>query len=287
MGRARKQTAEYFPHFVGGSRKTIFVLEQNWGNDGYAFWFKLLELLCNTDGHYYDCSSAADFEYLTALARVDEETAEAIIEKLVNRGKLDKALWEKHRVIWCQTLVDNLAGMYAKRTTDIPLKPMFDGDEGQDAPPEAAGTLTEPTNTTGGGNIGGEQETPPTKPKRGRRTSELSAEQKELFDRFYKAYPKKVDPAAAEKAWAKISPPPDDAMTDKIIQAVEDAKRYDSRFKDRQYTPNPATWLNAKGYMSEYTQEVSSGDGFGARRGYSEPAAGFKPSGGFRGGREA
>lgn len=281
MGRLRKQTAEYFPHFVTES-KTKFVLEQTWGNDGYAFWFKLLELLCKSDGHYYDCSSEADFEYLIALARVDEETAVAIIEKLCTRGKLDKELWQRHRVIWCQTLVDNLAGMYAKRTTSIPSKPVFDDDEPDDTQ-EAAEVPTEPSKDEAGENIGGEEETPPTKPKRGRRTSSLSAEQKALFDRFYAAYPKKVDPAAAEKAWAKIEPPPDDAMTQKIIQAVEDAKRYDSRFKDRQYTPNPATWLNAKGYMSEYTQEVSSGDGFGTNRGFTQ-SSGFKPSGGFRGG---
>lgn len=55
MGRSNRQTADYFPHYVGEKSRTKFILEKNWGNDGYAFWFKLLELLCAADGQYYDC----------------------------------------------------------------------------------------------------------------------------------------------------------------------------------------------------------------------------------------
>ena len=82
-----------------------------------------------------------------------------------------------------------------------------------------------------------------------RKAGSLSAEQAERFDRFYAAYPKKVARATAERAWAKIDPEPDDAATDRIIAAVEAAKKYDSRFRERQFTPNPASWLNAKGYI--------------------------------------
>ena len=74
MGRPTKQKADYFPHFVTGSR-TKFILEDTWGNDGYAFWFKLLELLCKSDGHNYDCSNKTDMKYLVALTKVDEATA--------------------------------------------------------------------------------------------------------------------------------------------------------------------------------------------------------------------
>ena len=85
--------------------------------------------------------------------------------------------------------------------------------------------------------------------------------------------PKKVDRATAERAWAKINPEPDDAATDRIIAAVEAAKKYDSRFRERQFTPNPASWLNAKGYMNDYTG--------GEQRGNDDGYAGFTPSGGF------
>ncbi len=49
MARPKKQTVDYFPHFVKGGR-TIFILENKFGNDGYAFWFKLLEILGESEG---------------------------------------------------------------------------------------------------------------------------------------------------------------------------------------------------------------------------------------------
>lgn len=78
MGRSNRQTADYFPHYVGEKSRTKFILEKNWGNDGYAFWFKLLELLCAADGQYYDCWDKMGWEYLLAVTGVTAETAEAI-----------------------------------------------------------------------------------------------------------------------------------------------------------------------------------------------------------------
>jgi len=70
------------------------------------------------------------------------------------------------------------------------------------------------------------------------------------FERFWKAYPKKVGKGAAEKAFAKYKP--DDMLTDRMIRAVEEAKRSDQWRKDGgQYIPNPATWLNQKRWEDE------------------------------------
>lgn len=126
-----------------------------------------------------------------------------------------------------------------------------------------------------------QEEPPPT--KKPKRKSCLTSEQMALFERFYASYPKKVDRATAEKAWAKIDPQPDEAMTEKIIQAVEAAKKYDSRFRERQFTPNPASWLNAKAYLNDYSQEGSGygsyedRGGFGAN-GFTADPDQFKPS---------
>ena len=108
MGRPRKQTVDYFPHFVSTDSRTRFILEQNWGNDGYAFLFKLLELLCRSEGHYYDLSEAANGKYLEALMKVDGETSMAILNTLADLGSIDRDLWEERKVVWCQSLVDNL-----------------------------------------------------------------------------------------------------------------------------------------------------------------------------------
>lgn len=264
MGRSNRQTADYFPHYVGEKSRTKFILEKNWGNDGYAFWFKLLELLCAADGQYYDCWDKMGWEYLLAVTGVTAETAEAILNTLASMGKVDKELWESCRVIWVQSLLENLRQLYSKRTA-APTKPSVDNFPGRRvespaqepaAATEAEGTppaVPEPTP---------EEHDKPKAPRR--KAGSLSTEQAERFDRFYAAYPKKVDRATAERAWAKINPEPDDAATDRIIAAVEAAKKYDSRFRERQFTPNPASWLNAKGYMNDYTggEQRGNDDGY-------------------------
>lgn len=276
MGRPRKQTVDYFPHFVSTDSKTKFILEQSWGNDGYAFWFKLLELLGRSEGHFYDCSSTANEKYLLALMKIDQSTINELLNTLADLGNIDKELWEERKVIWCQSLVDNLQDVYSKRTVSAPTRPSTKQPEQKPKEPEKPAKA--------------EEEKPPEdKPKkrgRPRKTSILSAKQQALFERFYEVYPKKVDRATAERAWAKIEP--DEEMTEKIVQAVEASKKYDSRFRERQYIPNPASWLNAKGYLNEYTQEGGSDNGrFNPDRGHtSQPTGnpgGFKPSGGFKG----
>ena len=63
MARPKKRTVDYFPHQCNHG-KTMFILEQKYGNDGYAFWFKLLELLGTTEGHFLHLENSADWEFL-------------------------------------------------------------------------------------------------------------------------------------------------------------------------------------------------------------------------------
>jgi len=128
MARPKKQTVDYFPHFVN-SGKTIFILEQTYGNDGYAFWFKLLELLGSTDGHYYDCRNTPAWKFLLAKTRVDEETAIEILDLLVELEAIDRELWE-HRIIWSNNFVNNLSPVYSNRKSELPKKPVVTSKNG-------------------------------------------------------------------------------------------------------------------------------------------------------------
>jgi len=148
LGRSNRQTADYFPHYVGEKSRTKFILEKNWGNDGYAFWFKLLELLCAADGQYYDCWDKMGWEYLLAVTGVTAETAEAILNTLASMGKVDKELWESCRVIWVQSLLENLRQLYSKRTA-APTKPSVDNFPGRraESPAQEPAAATEAEET--------------------------------------------------------------------------------------------------------------------------------------------
>lgn len=101
-----------------------------------------------------------------------------------------------------------------------------------------------------------------------KKASLLTKTQETSFARFWASYPRKVSKADAEKAWAKISP--DDELTEKIISAIGTAKRLDERFRETQYTPYPASWLNARSWENEFTE--------GGSYGQFIPSTGFKLS---------
>ncbi len=121
MARPKKQTIEYFPHYVN-SGKTLFILESEFGNDGYAFWFKLLELLGSTEGHVYDVRNPSELRFLLAKTRVSEETAFKILNLLSELDAIDSELWT-NKLIWSQNLVDNVADVYTRRKMEKPSKP--------------------------------------------------------------------------------------------------------------------------------------------------------------------
>jgi len=124
LSRPMKKGVDYFPHACTHGQ-TMFILEQRWGNDGYAFWFKLLELLGSTEGHVLDAENTATREFLAARTRLSVEQCYEILDLLADLDAIDQELWKKHHVIWCQNFVDHLEPVYRKRKTGPPSKPNF------------------------------------------------------------------------------------------------------------------------------------------------------------------
>jgi hypothetical protein len=82
------------------------------------------------------------------------------------------------------------------------------------------------------------------------------------FDRFWKAYPRKVKKTTAAKAWAKIKP--DAELVNVIIAAVERQKQSRDWMKnDGEFIPHPTTWLNGERWKDEI--EPATGNGRQAR----------------------
>ncbi len=98
------------------------ILEQRYQNTGYAFWFKLLEILGDSDGHYFRVGNPADLAYLGSYTHTTPETATEILDLLALLDAIDPVLWAE-KCIWVQNFVDGLVPVYAKRDTEIPHKP--------------------------------------------------------------------------------------------------------------------------------------------------------------------
>jgi len=123
VARPKKQTVDYFPHSCTHS-KTMFILEQKYGNDGYAFWFKLLEMLGNSEGHCLYFTNGMDWEFLIAKTRLDKEKCIEILNLLATFGAIDKKLWSK-KIVWSDNFIENIKDAYRNRTVNIPIKPSF------------------------------------------------------------------------------------------------------------------------------------------------------------------
>jgi len=71
-----------------------------------------------------------------------------------------------------------------------------------------------------------------------------------LFDRFWKAYPKKKGKEAARKAWKKLSP---DLELCRAMSAALDQQKRSAQWQEAggQYIPYPSKWLNEHRWEDE------------------------------------
>ena len=131
MPRPRKDKVDYFPHYCKHG-KTMKIMESRYGDSGYVFWFKLLELLGDTDGHYYDCRKPPDMEFLQTLYRqpTGRNPAEPpllpveMLDTLAILEAIDPILWGK-KIIWTQNFVNGLFPVYQNRGRPVPEKPLL------------------------------------------------------------------------------------------------------------------------------------------------------------------
>lgn len=129
-GRNVKKGVDYFPHFTNSMThsSTIFTIQEDFGNDGYAVWYKLLEYLGTQEKLYFDTNDRQRWKHFVALCKTSQETVLGIINSLAEMNAIDYDLWTKHNVIWSDNFADNVASVYKKRGVAVPTKPVFLND---------------------------------------------------------------------------------------------------------------------------------------------------------------
>lgn len=118
MGRPRTDTVDYFPHYVMPSN-TLEIIESQFKNDGYTFFYKLLTKLAYEDGYFYDARSVKAMKLLAAKCSVTIELATEILDALADMKKIDPYLW-KHGIIWYSGFVQSLKEVYRSRKRELP-----------------------------------------------------------------------------------------------------------------------------------------------------------------------
>jgi len=129
MARPLKETVDYFSHDSDASEsRTVSILENHYGAEGYSAWFKLLERVSRTRNHVIDCRNGEDVEFLAAKFKMQPERLKEILAKMAELGAIDYDLWQS-QIIWCQNLVDRLKDVYDNRKQRLPSKPIVSTDD--------------------------------------------------------------------------------------------------------------------------------------------------------------
>lgn len=116
-GRKDKNTVDYFPHYCE-SGKTIFILESKFGNNGYAVWYKTLELLGKNESHYIDCRNVEEQEFVSAKMKLMYAEIKLIYDTLANINKINKELWEQG-IVYCPNFIKNIEDVYKRRNNKL------------------------------------------------------------------------------------------------------------------------------------------------------------------------
>lgn len=123
MARPTQNTIDYFSHDCN-HKQTMYILENKYKNDGYAFWFKLLESLGSAPNHFLDLNDEIACEFLAAKTNLDWSSCDEILTLLAKINAICPNLWAK-KIVWCQKFVDRMSLVYSKRKRELPSKPSF------------------------------------------------------------------------------------------------------------------------------------------------------------------
>jgi len=119
MARPERHDVDYFP-FIAKRGKTLNILQSRYGLEGIGFFTNLLRFLAATPDHYYCIKEELDMlNFFAETGLPDTEKGIAMIEMMVKTEKLDRDLWESHRVIVCPAFLDSIKDAYDRRSNPI------------------------------------------------------------------------------------------------------------------------------------------------------------------------
>jgi len=119
MARPERHDVDYFP-FMAKRGKTLNILQSRYGLEGIGFFTNLLRFLAFAPDHH--CCIKEELDMLNFFAEIGLSNTEkglAIIELMVKTEKLDRDLWENHKVIVCPAFLDSIKDAYDRRSNPI------------------------------------------------------------------------------------------------------------------------------------------------------------------------
>ena len=125
MARPAKINCDYFPHFVKYDRDLDYLIER-FGIEGYYFFYRLREFLCDCDNWTYRINTDPDIVYLCKQFSIDRTRVLELMDISAQNGIIDHDLWFEVQIIWQDELAPILKDSWKGRKTPPPEKPILD-----------------------------------------------------------------------------------------------------------------------------------------------------------------
>ena len=118
MARPQKEGMDYFPHDVDATNdEKIEALRSLYGNDGYAFYFIMLERIYRTKNFEINVSDAETIQILSRKIGIDTALFEKMVSTSVKHGGFDKKEYETRGVLTSNGIKKRAGLVIAKRET--------------------------------------------------------------------------------------------------------------------------------------------------------------------------
>ena len=121
MSRPESKNVFYFPHYT---KRTIELdlIEHKHGSEGYKAYYRLQEMVADADYHRLSIATEDEKVMFDLGMNCKQEVVDDVIRILLDRGRIDRELWEDESVIWMQDFVETLKAVYVNRRKPLPDK---------------------------------------------------------------------------------------------------------------------------------------------------------------------
>lgn len=137
MARPKKEGMDYFPHDTDASNdEKIEALRSLFGNDGYAFYFIILERVYRTKSAELDVSKPVLFASLAGKLLVSQDKLREMLEASFDLELLDREAFENDGKITSYGIkkrfeeVENIRNKWRKRKEKQECSEVFQGENG-------------------------------------------------------------------------------------------------------------------------------------------------------------
>jgi hypothetical protein len=261
MARPRKEGMDYFPHDVNlASDKKVEALRIIHGNDGYAFFCIMLELIYQENNFELNVSDAETIQILAKKTEVTPQKLQEMILTSIKHGCFDRERYENDRVLTSNGIKKRASMVVDKREK---TRKTYVTSQAQVSDVVSAAEMGE--------------ESTQSKSKSKRKVKEKVIKTYTTeFDEFWNVYPRKIGKVECFKTWEKVIK--NGEQSSLIIQCADNyAKDCLNKNTEERFIKHPKTFLNDERYKDYKIIALGGGGGAygtshsGGIQQYSEP----------------